>query len=231
MSSSWLVDAAHDDFIVAAKPAGVSFHGDGDEPGFVARLREATGLQGLHPVHRLDRITSGLILLARHAQAARDLGALFEGGQIEKYYLALSDRKPSKSQGWIKGGMEKSRGGSWRLVREGGVPAVTQFFSYAAGPGLRLLVVRPRTGRTHQIRVALKSVASPILGDERYGGSAADRGYLHAWALRFTWQGRLITYRRDPDEGALFLTAPVLATLATLDPFALPWPRWQAPAR
>ncbi|MFT4174759.1 MAG: pseudouridine synthase [Rhodocyclaceae bacterium] len=231
MSSSWLVDAAHDDFIVAAKPAGVSFHGDGDEPGFVARLREATGLQGLHPVHRLDRITSGLILLARHAEAARDLGALFEGGQIEKYYLALSDHKPSKSQGWIKGGMEKSRGGNWRLVRSSGVAAVTQFFSYPGGPGRRLFVVRPRTGRTHQIRVALKSVAAPILGDGRYGGSPADRGYLHAWALRFTWRGQTIRYRRDPDAGALFVAEPVPATLAELDPFALPWPRWQAPLR
>ncbi|MGC3962702.1 MAG: TIGR01621 family pseudouridine synthase [Rhodocyclaceae bacterium] len=229
MPSPWIVNATHDDFVVAAKPAGVSFHNDGETPGFVTRLRAETGLADLHPVHRLDRITSGLVLLARNADAARELGELFESGRIEKYYVALSERRPSKSQGRIQGGMEKGRGGSWKFVREGGQLAVTQFFSFTLATGLRLFVVRPRTGRTHQIRVALKSLGAPILGDSRYGGTMADRGYLHAWALRFEWRGTTCQFMLPPDEGSAFTHIETLEALRAHSPFDLPWPRWHAP--
>lgn len=200
----WVVAAEHPDFIVAAKPAGMSFHQDGDAPGFVAQLKAALGEEGLHAVHRLDRITSGLVLFARHAEAAREFGRLFEQGEIHKTYFALSDRKPAKKQGWVKGAMLKGRGGDWRLAREGGPLAVTRFDSLSLQPGLRLFILHPHTGRTHQLRVAMKSLSAPILGDVRYGGSMAERGYLHAGRLDFMWLGTPQHYSLLPDEGDLF---------------------------
>lgn len=217
--------AWHADFLVAVKPAGLSFHQDGAEEGFVAQLKRFAAEPGLHAVHRLDRITSGLVLFARHADAARELGRQFEAGEVMKFYLALSDRKPAKKQGWVRGAMLRGRGGDWRLGHAGGPLAVTQFFSYALVPGLRLFLLRPRTGRTHQLRVALKSLSAPILGDARYGGTPADRGYLHAYALRFNWQGEWLDFRLPPEEGTQFQTATLQAQLAALgEPWALPWP-------
>lgn len=213
--------AEHPDFMLVMKPAGCNFHSDDGTPGFVVQTREILGEPALMPVHRLDRITSGLVLLARHADAAREFGRMFEAGEIHKCYLALSDHRPSKKQGWVRGAMLKGRGGSWRLSREGTSNCVTQFFSFSAGEGLRLFVLRPLTGRTHQLRVALKSLGSPILGDERYGGSPADRGYLHAYALRFTWGNVCYDFVEGPDEGELFSR---IGDQLTGKPWSLPWP-------
>lgn len=228
--------AEHADFLVFHKPAGLGFHAEAGEPGFVELAREVAGDTRLFPVHRLDRITSGLILLARSSEAARMLGEAFADGRVEKYYLALSDRTPGRKQGLVKGAMCKGRSGSWRLGEAGGPLALTQFFSYGLGclPGIeravRLFVLRPRTGRTHQLRVALKSLGSPILGDARYAGAAADRGYLHAWQLRFDWQGQTRHYVCPPDAGAAFLSQPCQEKLVAIgDPASLPWPNVQRP--
>ena len=155
----------------------------------------------LYLVHRLDKMTSGLLLLARHAQAASILSQQFQQRTVEKYYLALSDQKPRKKQGLIKGDMERSRRGSWKLTTGLRNPAITRFFSCAPMPGLRLFLLRPLTGKTHQLRVALKSVGAAIIGDTRYHGvsePSADRGYLHAWGLAFDWQGERQTYLQRP---------------------------------
>lgn len=216
--------ARHPDFIVTAKPAGLSFHAEEGENGFVATIKTLSACPDLHPVHRLDRITSGLTLFATNAAAAREFSRMFEAGEIAKYYLALSDRKPGKKQGAIKGQMCKGRGGNWRLGTTGPL-AVTQFFSFGLGAGRRLFVVRPRTGRTHQIRVALKSLGAPILGDVRYGGTESDRGYLHAFVLQFIWKGEPQRFEFLPEAGTDFTAETLLAKLAEIGPVeALPWP-------
>lgn len=212
---------AHPDFVLAAKPAGMSFHSDAGTPGFVARIKALPGCADLHVVHRLDRITSGLILCARNAGTAAEMGRMFEAGAVEKYYLALSDHKPAHKQGTVSGAMVRARGGNWRLAREGGLWAVTRFFSRSAIPGLRLFVIRPASGRTHQIRVALKSLGAPILGDARYGGSAADRGYLHACALCLDWHGESWRFMMPPAEGSRFTDATPVVPEA---PWTLDWP-------
>ena len=232
MTTDIILGKPNPDLLIAYKPAGVSFHAEDGDAGFVAQVRTLSGETELHAVHRLDRITSGLVLFARNVGAARELGAMFEEGRIEKYYLAISDHKPSKKQGWIKGTMEKSRNGSWRLAREGKLFSVTQFFSFGTGEGLRLFVVRPRTGRTHQIRVALKSLGAPILGDERYGGAPSDRGYLHAFALRLTWRGEALSFVLPPSEGQAFsLPAVHSLILSHQAPWELDWPAWSPPAQ
>ncbi|MBL0531051.1 TIGR01621 family pseudouridine synthase [Aeromonas caviae] len=205
----------HKDFMVINKRPGIGMHDDAGEPGLVNRVRMDTGLD-LYPVHRLDKMTSGLVLLARTAEANRALSMAFAAREVSKQYLALSDRKPKKKQGWVKGDMEKGRGGSWMLSRTQDNPAISWFDSVSVREGLRLYRIKPRTGKTHQIRVALKSVGAPILGDERYGGTAADRGYLHAWRLAFTLAGENFDLVCPPDEGALFLLPELHAAIAEI---------------
>ena len=214
-------------FYLINKQPGVSFHREGEEPGLLDAVRHGLQDDALWPVHRLDRITSGLILLARSSQVASQLGAAFAEHAVEKYYLAMSDRKPQKKQGLIKGDMDKGRGGAWRLLPSLQHPAVTQFFSYSVQPGLRLFLLRPRSGKTHQLRVAMKSQSAPILGDTLYGGSAADRGYLHAYALRFSLDGEAFSFLCPPDQGEYFLGQTLQDCLQreAKEPWDLPWPK------
>ncbi|HAU4889571.1 TPA: TIGR01621 family pseudouridine synthase [Aeromonas hydrophila] len=212
--------AQHKDFMVINKGPGLGMHDETDEagllhPGLVSRVKADTGLL-LYPVHRLDKMTSGLVLLAHTTEANRALSMAFAAREVSKQYLALSDRKPKKKQGWVKGDMQKGRGGSWMLTRTLDNPAISWFDSVSVREGLRLYRIKPQTGKTHQIRVALKSVGAPILGDERYGGTAADRGYLHAWRLAFTLAGEAFDFVCPPDEGTLFVLPELHAAIAGL---------------
>ena len=111
----------HEDFIIVEKPADVNFHDEGEiESGFFNQVKNHGKAQGtftdLFPIHRLDKMTSGLIIFAKNLSAAQVFQELFQQHKIEKYYLAISDKKPKKKQGLIKGDMEKSRRGMWKLV-------------------------------------------------------------------------------------------------------------------
>jgi tRNA pseudouridine32 synthase/23S rRNA pseudouridine746 synthase len=214
-----------DDFVAISKAPGVSVHRDDASHGLVETVAAELGYPRLFLVHRLDRMTSGLLLLATSAAACAALAALFAQRRVEKYYLALSDRRPARKQGQVRGDMERARNGSWRLSRGQTDPAVTHFFSRSLAPGLRLFVLRPGTGKTHQLRVAMKSLGAPILGDDRYGGSDADRGYLHAYALRFQHAGQPITLLDRPLQGEHFAgTALAGMTNEEREPWLLPWP-------
>ncbi len=193
----------HEDFFVFDKPAGVSFHSE-NGTGFFVQCQQHFPNETLFPVHRLDRITSGLLLVARNKAAANTLGAMFESREIHKTYIALSDKTPSKKQGTVSGDMARSRDGQWKLLRSQDNPAVTRFASRSLAPNLRLFTLKPQTGRTHQLRVMMKALGSPIIGDERYGGTPADRGYLHALQLAFDWQRQTISVLSEPSSGTLF---------------------------
>lgn len=205
----------HKDFMVINKGPGLGMHDEAGEPGLVNLVRAETGLE-LYPVHRLDKMTSGLLLLARTPEANRALSMGFAERRVSKQYLALSDSKPKKKQGWIKGDMQKGRGGSWMLARSQDNPAISWFDSSPVREGLRLYRIKPQTGKTHQIRVALKSIGAPILGDVRYGGTAADRGYLHAWRLSFSLGEEAFDFVCPPDEGSLFLIPELDGAIAGL---------------
>ncbi|MBN2647293.1 MAG: TIGR01621 family pseudouridine synthase [Thiotrichales bacterium] len=219
----------HADFIVVNKPAGMSFHGQTDEAGLFSEgvvdlAARAFGYKKLWPVHRLDTMTSGLLILATHVQAAAEFGALFANRMVAKYYLALSHKTPKKKQGWIKGDMVAARRGSYKLLPSLEQPAITQFHSTSLEPGLRLFLLKPHTGKTHQLRVALKSLGSPIIGDLRYQATEVaadfDRGYLHAYGLRFLWHKDWIEICQAPGEGSLFQQANLHRQLAQWGP---PW--------
>ncbi|MFC6672595.1 TIGR01621 family pseudouridine synthase [Marinobacterium aestuariivivens] len=215
------------DFLLIDKSPGVSVHKDQAEGGLAMALEADFG-ESLHMVHRLDRMTSGLILFARHPRAAAQLAALFRERQVDKFYLALSDRKPNRKQGLVRGDMVRSRRGGWRLTKTLVNPALTQFSSVSVRANERLFLLRPLTGRTHQLRVALKSLGAPIIGDPAYHErleGIEDRGYLHAWALDFELNGRRYRYRCDPAIGERFRTEAFAAALGLWrDPWALDWP-------
>ncbi len=194
----------NNDFLVVDKPAGLSFHNQQNQPGLHTLLKAQLGYD-IWPVHRLDKLTSGLLIFAKSQKIASDLGKMFEQRKINKTYIALSDKKPKKKQGSIIGDMKKSRGGSWKLTQTKENPAKTHFISYSLIPGIRLFWITPSTGKTHQIRVALKSIGAPILGDQRYSKSSADRGYLHAYRLTFLWRGEKSEIISPPNSGEYFL--------------------------
>lgn len=201
-----------DEFLIINKAPGVAVQGDPNAPSVLEHVRRDLQLEQLFPVHRLDMGTSGIVVAAKTQSANQFLSQAFQAHQVAKCYLAISAKKPLKKQGWIIGDMEKSRSGSYRLCRTRENPARTVFHSYPLENGLRLFVLRPFTGKTHQLRVGLKSLGAPILGDERYGGAPADRMYLHAWRLEFKFGNQLFTYIAPPSPGELF-GSPVLQTL------------------
>jgi len=209
-------------FIVFNKPAGLSFHSEEGE-GFVVKAEKQKGLK-LYSVHRLDKMTSGLLLLAKSSADANRLTKLFEERLIQKFYLAISTRKPKKKQGWIKGDMGSARRGSYKFLKTNDNPAITQFHSVALREHERFFLVKPHTGKTHQIRVALKSLGSPIAGDMRYAAveeaKEEERGYLHAYALRFTLDEELFSFVCPPDEGERFLSDTCREQLSL---WAKPW--------
>lgn len=240
-------------FYVLAKPVGLSMHDSPAGPGIVTLFREMVGDRDIFPCHRLDNATSGLLLLAKGKANTRILSDLFFQRQIQKYYVAISAGKPKKKQGAVVGDMLPARDGCWKLAKTTDNPAVTQFFSYGLG-GFRLFVVKPSTGKTHQIRVALKSLSAGIIGDERYAhrlefkpqnvpvtaGSVAqgearevefssesvDRMYLHALSLTFNMAGEHFHFYRPPEDGVLFLSDACQARLSKLgeDLSLLAWP-------
>ena len=123
--------------------------------------------------------------------------------------------------------MAKSRRGMFKLLRTMNNPAITQFFSYPVANKQRLYLLRPHSGKTHQLRVALSSIGAPILGDPLYNSnSVADRGYLHAYALRFSFLGTMYQFILPSDEGEYYLSQSVKDKLVELDqPWLLNWPK------
>ena len=195
------------DALVLDKPAGLPVHrgpraGDSLED-WLPLLR--FGKRHLpQPSHRLDADTAGCLVLGRTKPALAALGALFAAGRAEKTYWAVIYGAPPAAEGTTDAPLRKvsTAAAGWRVeVHPDGQPARTAWRTLAAGAGLTLLELRPRTGRTHQLRVHMAHLGCPILGDPRYGRAAP--GGLHLLA-------RAIALPLDPALGA---TAPVPAVL------------------
>jgi len=192
-----------DDFIIIYKPCGLSVHKDQSEIGLTILLAEQLGVPQVWLVHRLDKVTSGLLILALNAESAAEFFRLFSEHHIKKTYLALSNQKPKKKQGLIVGDMQKARNGAWKLCQSKENPAITRFKSVSCEPNLRLFILKPQTGKTHQLRVAMKSLGSPTLGDALYAKNTEniDRTYLHAARLKFEFKGQAFDVFTLPKEG------------------------------
>jgi tRNA pseudouridine32 synthase/23S rRNA pseudouridine746 synthase len=221
---------SNEHFLLIYKKPNANFHSDDGKRGLFETVKQVEGLSELYPVHRLDKVTSGLLLMAKTAAANQELVDQFKNRQVQKYYIAVSAKKPKKKQGLIKGDMEPARRGAWKLAPTAKNPAITQFFSVAAGEGKRLFIIKPHTGKTHQIRVALKSIGAPILGDSLYADTATcrevDRVYLHAYSLSFSLQGSNYRFTEMPREGDIFFEPECKSAMNEFaSPWLLAWPQ------
>lgn len=210
------------DLLVINKPPGVVVHGgSGHAHGLIELLRESLGEPELRLAHRLDRDTSGCLLLARRLSVLRALTAAFRDRAAHKTYLAWVAGWPEPPAGRLRGRLLKGRlrGGERVVVTgEGGKAAVTDYQTciradLATGqPGemdawrAALLALTPESGRTHQLRVQLQAAGHAILGDGKYGSRDDNRRFralggrglaLHAWRLRIAHpaDGRLLDVR------------------------------------
>lgn len=189
-----------DDHLLAlAKPPGLPSHptvaGRANALDGAAELLRGEGIE-TRPIllHRLDADTSGVLLFALTPEANRVLAAAFAGREMEKVYLALVAGIPPDVFA-VKNFLRPGRRGRIEAVGAGGQPAETAFRTLARGAGVALVEARPKTGRTHQIRVHLAGEGFPIVGDRLYGGLTAvpaggqvlpvPRHLLHAWKLVF----------------------------------------------
>lgn len=170
----WEILFRHQDFVAINKPQGISVHRSDGEVSLTATLAAQLGVEKVWLLHRLDKQTSGILLFALNRESASALSGQFAGKSIKKTYLALSDRKPSKKQGWIKGGMEKSRRGMWKLTRNTENIAVTRFHSISIAEKLRLFITRAAYGQNAPIES----------GDEKFGQSDSGRQLIRRNRIR-----------------------------------------------
>ena len=187
------------DVIAINKPAGMVVHtGAGQHSGTLVnallhRFGKLSSVGGeLRPgiVHRLDRFTSGVILIARHDASHRALAEQFASRQVEKIYLALVHGRIENDQGRIATPIARDPVHRVRMTTRlaHGRHAITSYQVLKRFEGFTLLEVKIGTGRTHQIRVHLASIGHPVAGDKLYGAPANSLGryFLHARQLTFT---------------------------------------------
>ena len=182
--------------IAINKPAGLVVHaGAGAHSGtlvnrLVHHFKSLSSVGGdLRPgiVHRLDRGTSGVLLVARNDAAHRALAAQFSGRTVEKTYLALVEGRVASESGQITTPISRDPVRRTRMTaRLGqGRSAFTEFRVRQRFQGFTYLEIRIGTGRTHQIRAHLSSVRHPVAGDRLYGAKSRERIFLHAWRIGF----------------------------------------------
>jgi tRNA pseudouridine32 synthase/23S rRNA pseudouridine746 synthase/23S rRNA pseudouridine1911/1915/1917 synthase len=191
--------------LVIDKPAGIAVHrGPGGGPNLESAFDTLRfGLR--YPpalAHRLDRDTSGCLVLGRHPKALRRLGALFAGGKVEKVYWAVVEGQPPEAESRIETRLKKlTRRTGWRMVIDpAGAAAITDYRVCGAAGGRAWIELRPRTGRTHQLRVHCAALDCPVVGDPVYGDPGSGEP-LQLYA-------RSITLPLYPARPPLEITAP-----------------------
>jgi RluA family pseudouridine synthase len=184
LDDGWII-AIESDLIALNKPAGVLSHGTrADQPGDLLSLA-CDRFGPLSLFHRLDRDTSGVVLLTRPGPINRYLDVAFKEGRVEKQYLAAvpaDNRLSAEGVIHLRIGPHPRRRDMMITVERGGRGAVTRYRILEEADGVQLVLLCARTGRTHQLRVHLKAMGAPILGDRLYSPHPPDarRLMLHA---------------------------------------------------
>lgn len=222
-----------DDFLLAIdKPPGLAVHGaPGDRSPSVASwmltrlgpLADAFDVEHPGIVHRLDKDTSGVLLLAKTPAAQSALSHAFEARTVEKTYLAITDEVPNRTTAIIDAPIARHPGDRTRMavVRDGRASR-TRYEVLAQDRGRALLLVNPETGRTHQIRVHLAAIRCPVTFDTVYGRRTTDetppgaRQLLHAWRIDVPHPdgGHLEVTASLPDDFAAFLASTDFESVA-----------------
>jgi len=188
----------HEDssLLIIDKPSGIAVHGgSGVSYGVIESLRaERPQAKVLELAHRLDRDTSGLLMVAKKRSALVELHRMLRDGEVEKIYTAVVKGAPSQDSFEVREALHKhvTASGERRVsVQEDGKAALTRVRVLKRNPESSVLEVRLLTGRTHQIRVHLAHAGHPVLGDDKYGDFALNRALkvkrllLHAGRLSF----------------------------------------------
>jgi RluA family pseudouridine synthase len=202
-------DIIHKDnsVLVINKPAGLPVLPDGwekDAPYLVKSLEEEFGKMFI--VHRLDKVTSGVMVFARDAETHRRLNLQFETHQAEKVYHAVLEGNPKWDEKTAKHPLRANVGHKHRTMvdNKSGKPSETRFRILKRYPSSALVEAKPMTGRTHQIRVHAYALGYPLLGDMLYGASETEfiaRPALHAHSLTIELNGERVTFTAPyPDD-------------------------------
>jgi 23S rRNA pseudouridine955/2504/2580 synthase len=202
----------NDDFIIIDKPSGLAVHGgSGLKFGLMDVL--STWSEDIRPVHRLDRATSGLWMLACNHQALVRLQRLFSERRMEKRYLALLSGEVREDHLTVDRPLKKIRdqSGQHRVIAaDDGLTACSHFRVLERLGGYTYVEIEIETGRTHQIRAHAAAIGHPLAGDDRYNSGAAPTGlkrlFLHAHFLRVPWSEELIFNAPLPEELSSVLT-------------------------
>jgi RluA family pseudouridine synthase len=207
------------DLLVVNKPAGIAAIPEGwekDAPHLRGMLEAEFGPstgpgQAVWVVHRLDKITSGVIVFARTAAAHRTLSLLFESHEVAKTYHALVCGVPAWDKVTARQPLRVDVGHSHRTAVDWkkGIAAVTHFQVRERFARYVLLEASPETGRTHQVRAHAAALGFPLLADMLYGAPSTDlilRPALHAYALEFSFSGKSFAFTAPyPDDFATAL--------------------------
>jgi 23S rRNA pseudouridine955/2504/2580 synthase len=202
-----------DDFLIALnKPAGLAVQGGSKTHRHLDGMLDVLQFEAKDRprlVHRLDKDTSGLLLLARDRQTASQLAVLFQGREVEKTYWALVVGIPDHDSGVIDTRLAKRGGeGSERVESvDDGQAAETEYrILDNAARRIAWLELRPRTGRTHQLRVHCKAMGTPIVGDGKYGGRESE---VEGLPQRLHLHARVLTLPHPASGDRLTLEAPL----------------------
>ncbi|UEM20504.1 RluA family pseudouridine synthase [Skermanella mucosa] len=181
------------DVLILDKPAGLLVHPGPRGQGSLGDFLPGLWFEMARPpalAHRLDRDTSGCLVLGRHQKALKKLGRLFARGLVGKTYWAVVRGLPPADQGRVDLPLLKvlPETGGWRIRPDpAGLPAATEYRVLGAGAGISWLELKPLTGRTHQLRIHCASLGTPILGDPFYGGEGeGENGPLRLLARSVT---------------------------------------------
>jgi 23S rRNA pseudouridine955/2504/2580 synthase len=196
------------------KPSGVAVHGgSGVSYGVIESLRAERPLaKTLELAHRLDRDTSGLLLVAKKRGALVELHRMLREGGVEKIYVAAVKGVPKQKAFEIREALHKyvnAKGERRVAVKEGGMEAVTRVKVLASANGLSLLELRLLTGRTHQIRVHLAHAGHPVLGDDKYGDFELNRALARQGLRRLCLHARRLALPHPASGEKLRLDAPL----------------------